>query len=425
MLIAFRIQNFRSIGQSVELSLLPFERQTDRPENILTSLAGQKALNMAAIYGANAAGKSNVVRAIGHMQFMVLHSFKFDSEALLPWQPFLLDTHLRDAPTECEVHFQKGEYRYRYGFSHTARQIETEWLYRKSPRGREVELFTRDKNDIRLGNSYKNSHTERSIDFVHSNKLYLSVCDALNVPVAKEVYQWFTQCSIWDGSQTQKHGLFTVHKLLADEAAQKNIQKLLGSFDLGFSDLFARVQDIKRDRPKNLPNELKSLFDHLEATNTQHVELLTRHRVYDGLTGQPTDQTCEFSVSTHESAGTQKLIELSAPIAQILEQGGVLVIDELDSRLHPLLTEKLVRLFAERGTNPRGVQLIFTTHDANLLSTGLLRRDQIWFAEKKLTEQTHLTSLVEYRIRKDEALQPNYLIGRYGGIPNPVFRQSD
>lgn len=387
MIVEFSVGNFRSIRERQTLS---FEAtaQSDYPDNVF-EVNGYRLLKGIGIYGANSSGKSNVVLALQQMKRVVEDSFKLSSEDKIDTTPFLLNTASATAPSFFELIFLVGKKCYRYGFEVDTERVHSEYLYESAKRGStEKLLFARDGDDIDSTNFEEGLGIENK---TKKNTLFLTVANQFNGKISEVVFSKIIEVSVFSGIEHTEHRHVT--KIFMDmESLSPYITEFIGDLSLGF-------------------NQFKLSED--EGYNNKRI--LTSHHIFDNK-GQVTGLQ-EFDSLRHESSGTNKLLDLSGWIIFSLVAGGLLAIDELDAKLHPILTQTIIKLFLNKEANPKNTQLLFTTHDTNLLSADLLRRDQIYFTEKNEREETCLYSLVEFKPRKDTSLEKNYIQGRYGAIP--------
>ncbi len=432
MLLEFRVTNFRSVCEEQILSLRPENKHKEVPTNVLTQ-GKHSALNILAIYGSNDSGKSNLLEAINQLDSLVSNSTKGASTDLLPYDPFLLRQGWEHKPTEFEITFISNANRYRYGLAYTATEVVSEWLYRKGV-GREVALFEREGDTIETTSSLKALPTvlAAAIESTRPNSLFLSWCDSYNIAEAKQLRQWFDQLRTVDSIDTHFEGIVTANMLQNSDVSEpiRNYLTSLGLKVLGVE--IERVAFDESELPPNIPKAMRRQVIKKLQGATRPVVMAT-HRIYDAQ-GQPTDQTRNWEWEDRESAGAKKVLELSGPIIWTLAHGGVLVIDEIEASLHTQLTQNTVSLFLNPLTNPRGAQLLFATHDTNLLTYLDLRRDQICFAEKNSWEGTETYALSDFQYlpltgankhsnvassseRPDTDKEKRYLEGRYGAIP--------
>ncbi|HOE39137.1 MAG TPA: ATP-binding protein [Bacteroidales bacterium] len=416
MLLEFSVGNFLSFRERKTLNLVASSINDYKETNTINS-ERHVVLKGAVIYGANASGKSNFIRAMSTMRRIVLLSFYQSSTKDLGVTPFLLNTETEQGPSYFEVLFEAQGIRYRYGFEVTNKEVIGEWLY-ESKKNVEKFLFLREKDGIEVATSYKEAENLESK--TRDNALFLSVIDQFNGVIAKRIMNWFNNFITISGLTHEKYELVTFEML-----GKENTAKILGSFynqlDLGFEDLSVSKEKfnpkrISEDTPESL---LKLLVKDLEGAF--RFKIKTMHEKYDNNNKKV--GYVEFDMRSQESAGTNKVFNISGPIFDVLQKGGVLVIDELDSSLHPLMTLAITRLFNSKKDNSKNAQLIFTTHDTNLFSYGKYRRDQIYFVEKDKYGASDLYSLVEYReedgkkVRKDRSFEKDYIQGRYGAVP--------
>jgi hypothetical protein len=421
MLIEFTVGNFRSFKDPVTFSMVAAgltARDKSLDENNVFDLdAKLHLLKSAAIYGANASGKSNLTHAVKFMRQFVLNSSK-DTQASesIPIEPFRLSTDTATKPSHFEMVFALEGRRYRYGFELTSECVVAEWLYHV-PTVREAKLFER-----RDGRPYDLSPTfKEGKDLwakTRDNALFLSVVAQFNGPIARSLLDWFGNLGVISGLDDDVLFLRTL-EMLKDIPSRDAIVQFVKSLDLGVDDIETRKTPWRPQLPKDVPDEFKALFTEIEklgdVTIAEHIDVMTAHRSYDAKGKQAA--VVFLDINRNESHGTRKLFALAGPLLHALRMGKLLFIDELDARLHPLLTQAIIALFNSNTTNPKNAQLVFVTHDTNLLSKELFRRDQIWFAEKDRFGATHLYSLAEYNVRNDASFENNYIRGKYGAVP--------
>lgn len=418
MLIEFRVGNYRSFRDLTTLSMIAAKLRSKDAKldqnNIFQIPGAPPLLTTAAIYGPNASGKSNLIRAFHFMRNFVLGSTRETrASGAIDVESFRLHTKTVDQPSHFEVVFVAGGKRYRYGFEATKERVEEEWLF-YVPRTREARLFERWGDEIKLGPSFKEGRG--LIDKTRPNALFLSVAAQFNGPIAQQVVQWFQHMGVISGLQDIDIRVYTMRRFLDDPNATKEITALIKRLDLGIVDLDVQETPVAREAlPEGLPDAIRDAFAALMDASSMKLTVATSHPLYDEQGKRVA--VVDFDLDEHESEGTKKLFALAGPLVDTLKNGHVLVVDELDARLHPLLTREIVSLFNSPRTNPKHAQLIFTTQDTNLLDNRFLRRDQIWFTEKDRQGASHLYSLVEFKVRNDAAFEKDYVRGRYGAIP--------
>lgn len=414
MLLDFTCGNYLSFLQDKTLDMTAASAVKEHIDDNVVLSQRYKVLKSAVIYGANASGKSNLLKALQAMKWMVINSSKdLQKGEELPVESFALSVSSRKEPSEFEVTILIDEVRYRYGFEAAKAEISSEWLFR-SRKIKEEPLFLREGEGIQVFQKF--SEGKGLEERTRENALFLSVCAQFNGEISEKVLSWFASVKIISGLADKTYQRFS--EKMFDECPQRRLQMLefLRKSDLGIKDLSINRQTITEDSlSSNLPKELQNIF-----FNREESLISTFHDVYDEQ-GKPVS-TMEFNFETQESEGTKKFFRISGPIFDALMKGSVLVVDELDARLHPALTLAISKLFNSRISNPKGAQLIFATHDTNLLSADVFRRDQIWFAEKDHTEASDLYSLSEYKlaggkVRNDASFEKDYIRGRYGAIP--------
>jgi len=417
MLLEFTVENYRSFYKRMTLSLQAQKLSEAAKDNVAHELS-YNVLRTFAVYGANSSGKSNLIDAMQTMGFCVLSSVKLNPQETLHYDPFLL-LKGNAAPTMFEVSFIRGDYCYRYGFSYTKSVIVDEWLFRKTtPRSKERALFIRNEEGI----AFDDTTFPEGVGLeskVHDNRLFLSLCAQLGGEISSQVISWFeSDFEVVSGLNNQEYRLFSKRQFHEGRNSSRKALDFFKTLQLGFNELQTYEELVTT--PKDTPTENMSPLT-LVITGKKRIEIESVHNLYNrkGVVCG----SVNFPFDDKESAGTRKLFDLSGPIFDTLENGSVLVVDELDAKMHPLISQQIIRLFNNPTTNPHNAQLIFTTHDTHLLSTKMLRRDQIWFTEKNETEQTDLYCLTDIVLpdgtkpRNDANYEKNYIAGRYGAIP--------
>ena len=393
MLLDFTVGNFRSFYEKKTFSTLAQPLKEEAKGNVAKILS-YNVLKSLAFYGANSSGKSNVVNALRTMKSVVLSSVKLNPTDTLQYEPFML-LNDNSNPTLFEVSFSYYGFNYRYGFSYNKTDIVEEWLFRNTtPRSKEQTLFIRNNEGI----AYEDKRFPEGVGLeskVNNNRLFLSLCAQLGGEISSQVITWFNyNIDVVSGLNNQEYRSLSVSHFKENTIESARALDFFKKLQLGFNKIYIRDESKK-------------------------VESV--HSLYDN-NGDVCGQV-EFDFDDKESAGTKKLFDFSGKIFNALEYGWILVIDELDAKMHPLISQQIIKLFNNPDTNPKNAQLIFTTHDTHLLSTKMLRRDQIWFTEKNDSEQTDLYCLTDIVLpdgtkpRNDANYEKNYIAGRYGAIP--------
>ena len=413
MLIEFRVENFRSILDEQCLSLVASSGKEMLDTNTFDpDIPGvPRLVRSACLFGPNASGKSNIVKAMAFMAAFVSESAAESKPGeRISVEPFLLDQTSENKPSRFEVIFAAGDVRYKYGFSLDRYRVLSEWLF-AAPEGRDQCWFERDSDAVEKGSWYfgPNLRGQKRViqDSTRDNALFLSTAAQLNNPQLRQVWEWFeTTFKSLTGARRVGQSFSTM--MCDEEDGRKRVVELLQQADLGIDDVDVRKEEWKDDDfPADLSEEVKKKI--LAQLPDHKMEPLFLHKKLDS------DDLVAFEYES-ESAGTQAFFSLAGPWLDVLNNGYVLVLDELDSSLHPFLAEHLVRQFLGNKRNPFGAQLIFTAHNPHLLNSNLLRRDQVWFVAKpKLA--TQLRAHTEFRPRKDEDRIRGYLGGRYGSLP--------
>jgi uncharacterized protein len=410
MLIRFRVRNFRSLRDEQELSMVASLRDDGRGAVHVETL-GVDLLQVAGIYGANAAGKSNVLDALRFLQTAVTSSHRqWRPEGPIPHDPFVLDPAWRSRPSRFAIDFLLDGLHFQYGFELNAEVVLREWLY-AFPNKRRQTWFTRDKQEFTFGRSLKGAN--RTIQgLTRRNSLFLSAAAENNHPSLSPVYRRLAGGLLFTKRDDENARLVSLTRKLASGGQdRKSIVDLLSLADFGIVDVRTKGGAIDL-AVKELVNNLSFQIGPWEKNRN----LLAQLDFYHRSKGDPVPLSIE-----HESLGTLAWLSLIGPIISALNRGAVLCIDELDSSLHPLLATEAIKIFESPAKNKNRAQLIFNTHDTallgNLLRHPSLRRDQIWFVEKDEEGATKLYPLTDFKPRNLENLERGYLQGRYGAIP--------
>ena len=415
MLIEFSVANFLSFKEKKSMSLQATPIK-DHPDNPPIITERYKLLKGAIIYGANSSGKSNFVKAMSTMRRLVLKSFEKSSTQELDITPFLLHTSNESKPSLFDVLFLVNDMRYRYGFEVDNTSVRAEWLF-EAKKHSEKPLFIREADGIQVFPLFKEGKDLE--EKTRNNTLFLAVVDQFNGTIAKTIMHWFNNFITISGLIHEEYKAVTF-KMLENDNTKPILQSFYNQLDLGFDDIkIVKKTFDPNELPKDLPDALlKQMVTDFEGKTLIGVKTL--HKKFNDK--NEVEKLEEFDMRSQESSGTNKIFNISGPVFDVLSDGGVLIIDELDASLHPLLTLAVTRLFNSQEHNPKNAQLIFSTHDTNLLCYGNYRRDQVFFVEKDEYGASDLYSLVEYnenglKIRKDRSFEKDYIQGRYGAIP--------
>lgn len=415
MLIEFSVSNFLSFREKVTLSLVKGKGTELEETNTVSANAPSTPdlLRGAVVFGANSAGKSNLIKALGVMQGLVEDSAKeSQSGEPLDVTPFLFDDYSSKKPSEFEVVFVNDGVRYQYGFSANHERIVEEWLY-AYPKGRPqrwIERIFNNESQTYVWGTMDKLTGQKQVwqEATRSNALFLSTAIQLNNQQLSPVFEWFSEILRIAGIGTWSPG-FSMKLCDKDESKEKIID-FLKAADVNINDVEVTKKKFNsEDLPGDIPGTIRR--DLLKKLNGESIiKIKTVHYTESGKK--------VLLDLKDESDGTQKIFALAGPWLDSLGNGYTLVIDELHDNLHPLMVKFLVTLFNRQETNPNNAQLIFTTHDTSVLDQDIFRRDQIWFCEKNDVQTTNLYPLTDFNPRKKvENLERGYLMGRYGALP--------
>jgi AAA15 family ATPase/GTPase len=413
MLIEFRVTNYRSFRETQKFSMVSGPGVEHLGTNTFDCrIPDLRLLRSAAVYGANAAGKTNLLRALQFMQNFIVNSA---ASSLItgptPHDPFKFDLITRNSISEYEVAFIQDGIRYEYGFAIGPDRVEKEWLI-EYPRGRARRLFDRQFNKSKSKDEWKFSSYFRGNRVVWSeatrpNALFLSTAVQLNSIQLLPVAHWFQRKLVVVVGTTTVNQLLTI-KFLDEPTGKSRLLSFMREADPGIADV-----DLRRE-PLLAGTMMFGMQDIIEPTGTPGappnvIKITFAHRSKDSASS-----TLDLK---EESNGTQILFRMAGAWLNVLANGEIFLIDEIETSLHPLLTTLLIANFHSDTTNPNNAQLIFTTHNTSLLNQELFRRDQIWFVEKDQSGATTLFPLTDFSPRNDEAIERGYLRGRYGALP--------
>ncbi len=413
MLIEFRVSNFKSFKEEQVLSMVASSDKSLLENTFEVPDLGIRLLHSAIVYGANASGKSNLMEALVTTRGLVTQSVEIEPGARIPITPFLLDKDFAQAPSSFEISFIHEGIRYEYGFSVDSKQVHEEWL-NAYPKGRAQTWFERSTSrtgkpdDWYFGPNLK-GEKKTIAQMVRPNALFLSVAAKFAHDQLTPVYDWFSNnlqgINLSNEYQRKSIEAFTINNIESSPKIRSRVVNLLRAADFGVSGVLVNKQPFS---DAGAPMEIfsREFRDKLMKSETIEVEMVHSAQGVD----------IPFAWDD-ESYGTQRFFAMSGPWLFSLDQGLVLVVDEIDSSLHPHLVRKLVQMFHDSELNINHGQLIFNTHDTTQLDGTLFRRDQIWLVEKDNAGASHLYPLLEFKPRKQEALEKGYLQGRYGAIP--------
>lgn len=396
----------------------PFKDRTDTVRH--PSGTDEGVLPVAAIYGANASGKTNVVLAMRFMASVVRESHaRWEPDKPIQLEPFASQS---DTLSTFSTDFLLEGVRYQYGFSLTPEAIVEEWMY-AYPSGKKQTWFKRERNKP-ISFSTKLQGDNRTIErLTRPNSLFLSAAAQNNHQALSPIYGWFSKSlSVLFGGRSMA---FThTQALYSDADLRGRLGRMLSLADLGIADLSIQEERVPAEA-EEIRREMKEfvakLASRMKVDMSEAPPFLDETPRVIRFLHRIGGSTLPFG-EHQESSGTIAFLCLLDPVLRALKNGGVVLVDELDESLHPLLAIKVIRQFSDTASNPAGAQLIFNTHDTNLLAADVLRRDEIWFTEKRQDGASQLYPLTDFKPRKEENLASGYLQGRYGAIP---FLNSD
>lgn len=400
MILEFSVKNFLSFKEKVTFSMIANSNK-ELNDNYV-EIGGNKVLKSAAIYGANASGKSNLFKILTLVVLMLRSSNSVDINAKLPLIPFKLDKGSVNKPSEFEIKFILDETRYVYGFIADKDKIYDEYLY-YCPNGRETKIFDR-TNINEYSYTQKDEKILREIEAKNAqNKFFLATATNWNFDKTKAAYNFLTNgigtCNNLEILKNMAYKMYETNPDYLKDFAIDFLQKA----DFNIEDYQISQIDVPGEFLTAIPEFItKTLPDKPKA-----YQVLFKHKNSDNY----------LSID-EESLGTQMIFAFIPFLADSLKNKKVLIIDELDKSLHPFLVQYIVEIFNDAEINKNGSQLIFNTHDTNLLDLNILRRDQIWFTEKNSeTGESDLYSLSDFSVRKQENVEKGYMLGRYGAVP--------
>lgn len=424
MIIEFSVENFLSFKDLTTLSMVKAKSFKEHNETHTFQIDSKLSLlKSAIIYGNNASGKSNLLEAMGFMKGTVINSFRDalmdNNERKFPLEKFILSSKSESESSYFEIVFINNNVKYRYGFEIDDNKIIAEWLFHTT--SKEVYLFKRDLQNIKINKSSFEEALGKETD-VKENVLFLSLLATLGKKTSSSIVEWFKKFNFVNGIHDRGHKRYTIDKLKSDKNFFNWVLHFIKYLEISsLSTTEEDVNDIdlevlkEKEKDEEIINLLTSIHK-IQSKQPKRDQLITYHRKYDE--NNILIDTVPFNFDKQESEGTKKLLYLLGPWFDTLQNGKVLLVDELDSRLHSHLTLRLIDFFHKFNTNH--AQLICAVHDISLLNKETFRRDQIWFVEKNQFGASELVSLGDFKtdkVRNKSAFDKNYLDGKYGAIP--------
>ncbi len=417
MLIEFSVANYRSIKELQTISFLAGKIKSKFPEvdenNTFQATAKYHLLKSIVLYGANASGKSNLLKAFSRMLNFINNSVKDENtlQKLFKDEQFALDSNFSDKPSYFQIIFLLEGIPYRYGFEANGEKVYSEWLF-YTPKSEEVELFTREDLNVKVSaKHYKEGHEKKNTDLYNSTSLFFTVVASYKgINKSHHIKEYFKNILIISGLNDSGLKQRAI-SYLEDTNYRDKIIKILEVADTGIKDI-KKIEINKDNIPISFPDEIREL---IQGGKFKTQFALTSRNAID-QNGNSIFK--EFLLEKDESDGTRKLFSYSALLIDTIQSAKIIVIDEFDARFHPLITRKILDFFNSKETNIHNSQILIATHDISLLKADILRRDQIYFAEKDSTQATRYYSLVDFKgIRNDASFDKDYIQGRYGAIP--------
>ncbi len=410
MLLRFSLENHLSFRNLTQFSLVASNLKDH--EGGLVELKGmsQRAISAAVIYGANASGKSNIVNALANMRQMILFSHSASGpDDYLPYIPFAFDRESVEKPTYFEIDFICDTVRYNYSFSYNKNTVLSEALY-SFPNGRAQMLFNRDEDIYNFGRKLK-GRNQVIADLTRHNSLFLSCAVQNDHDDLTPIYRYFGEINI--NSAVSVSGSAVPEQ---EKGIDPRVMRFLDVIGAGVVSFRFDTQEIPESNRKLHEDLLSLLAEHIKMPRDQipdqMPEAVSFRLGHRSSSGEPV-----FLDFARESAGTRRLVFMLSRIFQTIDEGGVVLVDELDASLHTQAFELILAIFCHTTSNPKGAQIIATVHDTNILNCDFMRRDQIWFAEKNNDGVSRIFSLSDIKLRKEDNFERGYLEGRFGALP--------
>lgn len=432
MLIEFTFSNYRSFRDEAILSMEATGLGAFK--NCLITHGNMKLLPGVAVYGKNGGGKSNIIRAFWlAVQFIKNAQRTQHEKATIPVVPFALNDYSSSEPTEFHFVYTLDGIKYWYGFTATKEQIIQEYLYH-APKGQKALVFSREKQTF----SFTEAKSRRKLisETVASNQLYFSVACTMNDSACIKAMSWFRDRIFFSRDYSD------IPRQLLEYSDDTNMLKAISDYakaaDFGIKDMSFEInsKEMRNELtfPEGIPEEIKTAltqFVHTlsETSNNSEIRLkmgeVKAASIHPGVDHSGNQKTYSLELSD-ESDGTRKLMSIAPAIESVLSNGGVLLVDEIERELHPMLVDYIIAKFQSKRTNPNGAQIIFTTHNTELMNLELLRKDQFYFVDKnELDGSSELYGISDFSTRTTDNIRKAYLLGKYGATPNIEIEEVD
>jgi len=408
MITKFTVGNFLSFKDKQTFSFTA-QRKDSSLKDSLTKVHGDTLVRTVAVYGSNASGKSNFIKAFSFVRNFAVNGLK-QLENAIPVEPFLLSSETEHKPSLFELEIVVGKDLFVYGFEVSNRKVYKEWLYQYPNK---KTLFERQAKEIKVNARYFKEGSANTRKQTRNNVLYLSVVASYAGKISTKVLDAIKKIQVISGLERGQTLNYSFEKYTREEDYRDKMREFILEADLGISDIIPEERRMSAEEIESIPPQFRNQIVHGKASLFER-RLSTLHKKYDY------DEKSAGVVAFNffkESDGTQQMFALSAPFINSLKESNTLVIDELDASLHPLMCRYILKLFNSGDHNAKDAQLIFTTHDVSLLDEDLLRRDQIWFTQKDKFGATDIFSLADLGERSNLNFAKRYLEGRYGALP--------
>lgn len=425
MLIEFQFKNYRSFRDEAVLSMEA--TGVGNFKNCLIEYNNRKLLPAAAIYGKNGGGKSNVIRAYWlAVQFIRNAQRSQHEKAPVPVVPFMLNDYSKEEPTEFEFVYVIDGIKYNYGFAATKEKIVREFLYH-APKGQRAMVFSREEQKF----TFTEDKLRRNLisETVAPNQLFFSIACTMNDTACVKAMKWFREDIYFSRDYSD------IPQQLLEYSNDNGMLKAIASYaqaaDLGIEDMQFEFNSKEIDEelnwPDNVPEGIRAALTQFmralsDSSNQAEAKLklgeVTATSLHTGIDKAGKHQQYKLELED-ESDGTRKLMALAPAIESALRSGGVLLVDEIEKEMHPMLVNYIIAKFQSKRTNTNGAQLIFTTYNTELMNMELLRKDQLYFADKNQADgSSELYSISDFNTRTTENIRKGYLAGKYGATPD-------
>ena len=425
MLIEFQFKNYRSFRDEAVLSMEA--TGVGNFKNCLIEYNNRKLLPAAAIYGKNGGGKSNVIRAYWlAVQFIRNAQRSQHEKAPIPVVPFMLNDYSKEEPTEFEFVYVIDGIKYNYGFAATKEKIVREFLYH-APKGQRAMVFSREEQKF----TFTEDKLRRNLisETIAPNQLFFSIACTMNDTACVKAMKWFREAIYFSRDYSD------IPQQLLEYSNDNGMLKAIASYaqaaDLGIEDMQfefnSKEIDEKLDWPDNVPEGIRAALTQFmralsESSDQAEAKMkfgeVTATSLHTGIDKAGKHQQYKLELED-ESDGTRKLMALAPAIESALRSGGVLLVDEIEKEMHPMLVNYIIAKFQSKRTNTNGAQLIFTTYNTELMNMELLRKDQLYFADKNQVDgSSELYSISDFNTRTTENIRKGYLAGKYGATPD-------